>query len=300
MDERAELSVLFVDDEERVLKSMRAMFRKEFNVLLANSGAEALRLLQDHDVDVVVSDQRMPQMTGVEVLREVKERNPACVRILLTGYADLKAVEDSLNEAEVSRYLMKPCPQNEIREAILNSLDSDSVETPSESVARPEQGGSERRKQGNPVGVMVLSRDPKLIEGVKEACPDHQVLAASDLDDALAAASSGVFGVLVTDRASSEKEVIELDRRLRPLVPQLVVILASDRSDASLLIQLINSGYVFRFLLKPLQVGQCKIWLRSAFKRFADRGGVALATLDGVVEPSYWARFKNWLLGVQT
>ena len=85
--------IMFIDDEQRVLKSMRAMFRKDYEVHLANSGAEALELLEQHDIDVVVSDQRMPEMTGVEVLTEIKQRSPKTVRILLTGYADLEAVE---------------------------------------------------------------------------------------------------------------------------------------------------------------------------------------------------------------
>ena len=110
--------MLFVDDERRVLTSMRAMFRRDYEVLLANSGQEAIDLLRDHAVDVIVSDQRMPGMTGVEVLKAVKRLAPNAMRILLTGYADLKAIEASINEGEVFRYLTKPCPSEELKEAI--------------------------------------------------------------------------------------------------------------------------------------------------------------------------------------
>ena len=98
-------TLLFVDDERRVLTSMRAMFRREYQVLLANSGLEALALLREHKVDVIVSDQRMPGMTGIEVLKQVKVLAPNAMRILLTGYADLQAIEASINEGEVFRYL---------------------------------------------------------------------------------------------------------------------------------------------------------------------------------------------------
>ena len=87
-------ALLFVDDERRVLTSMRAMFRREYEVLLANSGDEAIEILASRDVHVVVSDQRMPEMTGVELLATVKAEYPGSMRILLTGYADLDAVED--------------------------------------------------------------------------------------------------------------------------------------------------------------------------------------------------------------
>ena len=79
------VSILFIDDEPRVLKSMRAMFRKDYDVHLANSGQEALDIIAQQNIRVVVSDQRMPEMTGVEVLTEIKNRSPETVRILLTG-----------------------------------------------------------------------------------------------------------------------------------------------------------------------------------------------------------------------
>ena len=112
-------ALLFVDDERRVLTSMRAMFRREYDVLLANSGYEALEILgKRDDIHVVVSDQRMPGMTGVELLATVKGDYPSSMRILLTGYADLDAVEASINESEVFRYLMKPCPTDELKDAV--------------------------------------------------------------------------------------------------------------------------------------------------------------------------------------
>jgi len=112
-------ALLFVDDERRVLTSMRAMFRRDYDVSLANSGDEAIEVLQGrNDIQVVVSDQRMPGMTGVELLSHVKETYPSSMRILLTGYADLEAVEASINESEVFRYLMKPCPTGELKDAI--------------------------------------------------------------------------------------------------------------------------------------------------------------------------------------
>ncbi|MDZ7824784.1 MAG: response regulator [Gammaproteobacteria bacterium] len=106
----AQARILFVDDEQRVLAAMRAMFRRDYEVHIANSGAEALEILREHAIDVVVSDQRMPEMTGVEVLKEARQIAPSAMRILLTGYADLAAIEDAINDSEVFRYLMKPCP----------------------------------------------------------------------------------------------------------------------------------------------------------------------------------------------
>lgn len=114
--ERARL--LFVDDEQRVLNSMRIMFRRQFDLFLASHGAEALDIVKDKNIDVIVADHRMPKMTGVEVLSRVRDLSPRTVRILLTGYADLDAVEGSINESEVFRFLTKPCAPKQLRETI--------------------------------------------------------------------------------------------------------------------------------------------------------------------------------------
>jgi serine/threonine-protein kinase len=110
--------LLFVDDEQRVLNSMRIMFRRQFDLFLASHGAEALSIVKDKDIDVIVADHRMPKMTGVEVLTQVRTLSPRTVRILLTGYADLDAVEGSINESEVFRFLTKPCAPKQLRETI--------------------------------------------------------------------------------------------------------------------------------------------------------------------------------------
>jgi len=110
--------LLFVDDEQRVLNSMRIMFRRQFDLFLASHGAEALDIVRDKDIDVIVADHRMPKMTGVEVLSRVRTLSPRTVRILLTGYADLDAVEGSINESEVFRFLTKPCAPQQLRETI--------------------------------------------------------------------------------------------------------------------------------------------------------------------------------------
>jgi DNA-binding NtrC family response regulator len=110
--------LLFVDDEQRVLNSMRIMFRRQFDLFLASHGAEALDIVRDQNIDVIVADHRMPKMTGVEVLSKVRALSPRTVRILLTGYADLDAVEGSINDSEVFRFLTKPCPPQQLRETI--------------------------------------------------------------------------------------------------------------------------------------------------------------------------------------
>jgi PAS domain S-box-containing protein len=109
------IRVLFVDDEEHNLKAFRAAFRRDMDVLLANSGAEALELLEKESVHVIISDQRMPGMTGSEFLAIARERYPTAMRMLLTGYADMEAVIAAVNNGGIYAYANKPWDESDIR-----------------------------------------------------------------------------------------------------------------------------------------------------------------------------------------
>lgn len=112
--------VLFVDDEENILRALRRLFlEEEFEVLTAISGAEALKIVNARpDCAVVVSDQRMPGMTGVELLTRVRKQAPLAVRILLTGYADIQAAMDSINRGGIYRYITKPWQDEELLQTV--------------------------------------------------------------------------------------------------------------------------------------------------------------------------------------
>lgn len=120
MTEKAK--ILFVDDEKRVLNSMRALFRRNYELFLTTRGKEAVNLVRDNGIDVIVADQRMPGMDGVEVLSAVKEVSPRTVRVLLTGYADPEAIQGSINMGEVFRFLSKPCPPKLLRETLDSAI----------------------------------------------------------------------------------------------------------------------------------------------------------------------------------
>ena len=109
------IRVLFVDDEEHNLKAFRSAFRREMDVLLANSGTEALQMLENEVVHVIISDQRMPGMTGSEFLAIAREKAPAAMRMLLTGYADMEAVIAAVNNGGIYAYATKPWDENDIR-----------------------------------------------------------------------------------------------------------------------------------------------------------------------------------------
>jgi type II secretory ATPase GspE/PulE/Tfp pilus assembly ATPase PilB-like protein/FixJ family two-component response regulator/RNA polymerase subunit RPABC4/transcription elongation factor Spt4 len=118
-------TVLFVDDEINVLKAMRRIFRQEnYRLLTAQSGPEALQIIEEQPpVHVVVSDFRMPGMTGAEMLKQIKAKWPNTIRIMLTGYADVDAVMGAVNDGAVYKFITKPWNDHDIRLTISLALE---------------------------------------------------------------------------------------------------------------------------------------------------------------------------------
>lgn len=116
-------TILVVDDEPEVLRSLHDLFRRDYRVLTFERGTEALNALGDVNPPVVMTDQRMPQMTGVEFLRHVKRLRPDSTRLLFTGYADLKAVIDAINEGNVFRYITKPWDTEEMQTVVRQAVE---------------------------------------------------------------------------------------------------------------------------------------------------------------------------------
>jgi DNA-binding NtrC family response regulator len=102
-------TVLFVDDEERLLNSLkRGLIDESYKCLFANSGPEALELLSKNKVQVIVTDMRMPEMNGLELLRLVREKYPDIIRIVLSGYTQITTLLTAINEGHIYKYITKP------------------------------------------------------------------------------------------------------------------------------------------------------------------------------------------------
>ncbi len=107
-------TLLVVDDEPDVVQSLQDLLRREYHVLGATRAREGLRLLHEQPVHLVMTDQRMPEISGVDFLRSVRRDRPDAIRLLFTGYADIKAVIDAINEGHVYRYITKPWDPDEL------------------------------------------------------------------------------------------------------------------------------------------------------------------------------------------
>lgn len=107
-------SLLLVDDEPEILFSLKGLLRREFDLYTAESGEEALEILRQHSIHVIMTDQRMPEMSGIELMGRVKTEFPDAVRMVFTGYADIKSVVDAINKGGLFRYITKPWDPDEL------------------------------------------------------------------------------------------------------------------------------------------------------------------------------------------
>lgn len=114
--------LLVVDDEAEVCDSVYNLFRRDYQVLRAHDSEEALRLMGEFDVHIILTDQRMPRISGVELLKEVRGEHPEAIRVLFTGYAGLDDVIAAINQGHVYHFLQKPWQPEEIQAAVANAV----------------------------------------------------------------------------------------------------------------------------------------------------------------------------------
>ena len=259
-------TIVFVDDEERILRSLRMLFRGRFEVLATTSGREAISWVRSRRVHVVVSDQRMPETSGVEVLREVARHSPTTMRILLTGYADLDAVTASVNEGEIYRYVEKPWDAARLVETVQQAAAA-AVREFAAADSRDPPGAARPAMAAVAARVLVLDEEADIAAQVREILPAAvQVEHATALEDALERIAGEEFAILVARLSSSGGDVADALKQLKQVRPETLAVVVSPLRDSRLVIGLINEGQIFRFLRKPLSAGRTAISLQAALQ----------------------------------
>lgn len=263
--------VLFIDDEERILRSLRMLFRGRCEILATTSGREAIEWVRQRPVHVVVSDQRMPEIGGVEVLRAVAEHSPATMRLLLTGYADLDAVTASVNEGEIYRFIEKPWNAAYLIDAVEQAAQVALREFAAVAEIKPAHPVAPRSLDAVAARIVVLDEEGALARQVRELLPaavevDH----APMLEDALERFAEHDAAVVVAQLSSSGGDIAEALKQLKQLRPATMAIVVSPLRDSRLVIGLINEGQIFRFLLQPPPRELLRRGLIAALERHAE------------------------------
>lgn len=116
--------VLYVDDEEDNLIVFKSTFRRDFDIFLASSGKEGIEILKNHEIHLIITDQRMPEMTGIQFLEKILPDYPDCIRMILTGFSDIEAIIQAINTGRVYRYITKPWNKEELKMNIDRGLEA--------------------------------------------------------------------------------------------------------------------------------------------------------------------------------
>lgn len=271
--------LLVIDDEERILTALKSLFRSRYHVFTTTEGNKALDFLRKYQMHVIISDQRMPVMPGVELLRRSREISPRSVRILLTGYSDLAAIVGSINEGEVYRFISKPWDNSELQtivaEAVTIALEL--ADTKAATVTLPQKMDA---------GALVIDEDEEIFRVARELigglCP---VIYAANLDAALAAMQSQEIAVVITDVDSGHEQLTAMLKLLKQEDPQILTIVVTAASDSELVIELINEAQIFRFLNKPVNVRLLKGHVHAALLRYLTYRQAPLLVTEHRVQP---------------
>lgn len=190
-------SLLLVDDEKEILRSLTLTFAQDYEVFTTSSGSEALDILGKQNIALILADQRMPEMTGAELLAKAFQINPNTIRIILTGYTDTAAIIDAINQGHIYQYVTKPWDRQELRIIIKRALDSYDIVLENQRLIGALQIANDRLIDENSFLRREIDRELKDIEIIGQSKAMQQVFTAINrvLDNPVSVLLTGETGV---------------------------------------------------------------------------------------------------------
>ncbi len=290
--------VLLLHSEQTALDTLSAGFGDRYTVHCATSGSEALNTMIDTPINVIISAQDLPGMSGLEALKEAKKRSPDTIGILLAGSGNEAIVGEEevfqVVHGDVTSDGLKQLVDNATRQMRLMALADSANDTTanpdltaehiimetsengstiiSDGTGRlpildPKKVSAAQSVGARAVDVLVLTKDQEFLETIKDSSRGmHEVHYANTLAEADKAIREHKVGVAVVDAAMVGEKVEQLTQHLRKGTPRLVSIVAGRRDDGEMLMDLINRGKVYRFLLKPVSPGRARLAVEASVK----------------------------------
>jgi TonB family protein len=302
--------VLLLHSEQSTLDELGSRFNDRYTVHFATSGSQALGTLADTPIDVIISAQDLPGMSGLEALREARKRSPDTIGILLTGN-DEDGSEAFVGDEEVFHVVRGSVSKDELLQLVdsatrkmrlmtlaesandtkaLAEDSGDHIATQTDAQALPVSTSASGRMPAldpamlaslKPVDVLVLTRDDQFLQTVQASSRGlHTVHSAPALSAASAVMQQEEIGVVVIDSAMVRDKVEQLTQHLRQEVPRLVAIVAGRRDDGDMLMELLNRGVVYRFLVKPVTPGRARLAVEAAVKYHLEAPDAAFGRPD--------------------
>ena len=269
-------TVLFVDDEIRVLNSLEASFEDDYNVIVAYSPQKAIEILKERKVHILVSDQRMPEMLGYQLLAQARKIQPSTVRLLMTGYSDKQSILETINQGEVFRFIAKPWNISEFSATLMDaSIASEVKHIELLENAQTENNSTEFWQDQ----ISTLDYKPSVLVYRHDAYIETLMRVASEKIDTDIYTSESISDSVKTILENEEisivffemkglnAEIISTLAMLRRVRPEVVTIIFTKSTDFEVAVKLINHGQAFRYLAEPISIKQLRATLFSALNR---------------------------------
>jgi len=257
----AKSTVLFVDDEPYITKSLYRAFKRHFNVLTANSAFDALEVIGERKVDVVVSDQRMPNISGVELLNKVSQISPVTVRILLTGYADVDSAIAAVNSGEIYRYFNKPWKNSELKLALDDAATVADL-TRESLIGETEDGFVVEKKillTESDLSFVSFSSSPKLAKELGTIFNANKIYHARSASGVIKCISTRKnVAIIIAEIDIKDDAATELIIALKQRRPEILVLMINDQKDITKIVDLINYGQIFRVFSQGFSMEELK------------------------------------------
>ncbi len=261
------INILFVDDEQQILAVLKSMFEKQYGVFTATDGPEALEIVHKHSIQIIVSDQRMPEMQGIDLLKQIKEVSPNTVRILLAGYADMDAIMEAVNAGEIFRFIEKPWNNERLKKTIEVAEKSlkQTGQTPTADKTSHQPSGD------HSFGMLVLGDDREVCATIHQLFGHRlNVYCANSLDGAITILEQQhKLAVFITDTMVQGKNTSNFIEEIKKTCPSLVSVVLTTKADAHTIVRLINEGQIFRYLPKPVENNLLEFNINAALKHYA-------------------------------
>ncbi len=262
-------TLLIVDDESRILRSLRAVFRAGYQVRTTTDCKEALQILKIEQVNAIISDQRMPEMRGVDLLNQARQISPNTMRLLMTGYSDVSSILDAINQGEVYRYITKPWGQDEIQAVVANAV---KISQKLYNVDHaPIYDATTAIVTAEKTELLVLDRNPAICKIVRsqfsESCIVHY---SQTIEDTVKIFIRRPVKVVIVNVPQGNSDYLSFLKLIKSQHPSIVTIAVMAESDANEIINLINQGQIYRYVPVTIPPGRTRICIQSAIN-YANR-----------------------------
>jgi DNA-binding NtrC family response regulator len=261
--------LLIVDDESRVLRSLKAIFRSGYQVRTTTSCGEALQILKNEKVNTIISDQRMPEMRGVDLLHQAKTISPNTMRLMLTGYSDISSTQDAVNEGEVYRFITKPWRQQEIQTIVSNAMKiSHKLANADHAPSYDATTVDETIEMSD---LLVLDEDNDVCNIVKNLFRESShVHHARTIEETVKIFVRRPVKVIIVNVPPGNSDYLSFLKLVKRQHPMIVTIAMMAESNSDEIVSLINQGQIYRYIPASVPTGRTRICVQSAIN-YANR-----------------------------